>query len=343
MPCHFFSVFPTRLWRSRQQGSGLPEFLVVAGPLIMTALGGIEITHWMFVRQAVGLALAEAARAGSTLHARPQDIASAFEQGLEPFFPPTASATATGRVATAVARTAYRLQGQPWHIQIISPGLAAFADFPASTAKAPHPSGLAAINNAYQPEQHQAALQSGWPQGKGPVSQQTIFDANTLTLQLTWRHLPLLPGMATLMGDALVIQQNMVIEMQSDPLLWPDDPTGRVTRGHIKPHRPVQPDHQDSMGSGLSSGHAPVTSDAGPAGTEHAVSSGQAPLAHQGPGPATEPGNSVPVEYQGTDGADAGAAGDVDDTMCTKISPSLTIPSSERALSSIASVPDFRS
>src|SRR5690606_35608988 len=70
-----------------QQGAGIAEFVIVAIPVLFVTLGTIEIARWFLVRQAVGMALIEAARAGATEHAHPDAITAAFEQALLPLFP----------------------------------------------------------------------------------------------------------------------------------------------------------------------------------------------------------------------------------------------------------------
>ena len=65
------------------------EFLWVVGPLLLTAMGGIEISHVMFIRQAINVALMEAGRAGSTHNAHPAVIAIGFVQALVRLFAPT--------------------------------------------------------------------------------------------------------------------------------------------------------------------------------------------------------------------------------------------------------------
>src|SRR5690606_17461480 len=69
-----------------QTGAGLAEFSVMAVPLLLAGLGAVELAAWLHTRQALSLALLEAARAGVADHARPDGMAAAFEQALLPLF-----------------------------------------------------------------------------------------------------------------------------------------------------------------------------------------------------------------------------------------------------------------
>jgi len=219
----------------RQRGSTLIEFSLAAILLLTLGLGIVETAHWFAVRQAVGLALMQAARTGAVTHARPEAIEREFERGLSPLLAGAASAV---------------LSTPSWRIQINSPYALAFNDFdrlPAALAPAPFP----ALDNDYLAEQHARYLARGWPQGRGPQSGQTIFEANTLTLTLYYPHRPLLastraalrllasavdsgagPGNVNIVWRQgfVVLHRRVSTVMQSHPVLWPDAPSGRVIR-----------------------------------------------------------------------------------------------------------------
>ena len=324
------------------------EFLLVVGPLLLTAMGGIEISHLMFIRQAINVALMEAGRAGSTLNAHPAYIATAFEHALEPLYPPTRTETSEQRVRKAMARHRENYREQPWHIQLITPHSTAFADFSTSDQTVKHASGFTTIDNSYQLEHHQAHISKGWSEGMGPISGQTIFEANTLSLRLTWQYQPLLPGLGMIIGNTLSLEEDVILTMQSHPVLWPDDPLGRVTRQAYRhmtldtleaqptPARltPLSPTSQHTL---------PVESvtdrNTGINDTPHgALDNAEHPLEHNGSIPGPEYPADQTGRYQGE--TDAAVSGD---NICTNTSPPLTIPNSERARSSIASVPDLRS
>jgi len=49
-----------------QGGLGLIGFLATAVPVIWLGLGGVELAHWMQLRQSLSLILMDAARVGAT-------------------------------------------------------------------------------------------------------------------------------------------------------------------------------------------------------------------------------------------------------------------------------------
>ena len=207
------------LLASPSRGMAATEFILVSLPLLLAGLGAFEAAHWNLTRQAASLALLEAARAGSVSQADPAAIEDAFRKALQPLGNPS-----------------QRLpQGQaPWRIDILSPRAAHFTDFPG-----PGRDGTRSIRHAYQDLQHQRALASGRPGGRGSASGDTIFGANTLTLRLDYLHVPLVPGMRSLLrqlgaalpdagfaaqamrrAGTLPIRQTVSVTMQSSPRDW---------------------------------------------------------------------------------------------------------------------------
>src|SRR5690606_32670780 len=102
-------------------------------------------------------------------------------------------------------------------------------------------------HHAYQDLQHQRALASGLPGGRGSASGDTIFGANTLSLRLHYLYVPLVPGMRALLrqlgetlpdagfaaqamrqAGALPIRQTVSVTMQSPAWDWRHG-------GHIMP------------------------------------------------------------------------------------------------------------
>lgn len=324
------------------------EFLWVVGPLLLTAMGGIEISHVMFIRQAINVALMEAGRAGSTHNAHPAQIANAFEHALEPLYPPTKTETSNQRVRKAMARHRDNYRELPWHIQLISPHSKAFADFSSTDPAVKHASGFATINNSYQLEQHQDLSHKGWPEGMGPTSGQTIFEANTLSLRLTWRYQPLLPGLGMIIGNTISLKEDVILTMQSHPVLWPDEAIGRVTRQTYRQN--AQPAFEDppipALVSPLNPGaQNPLPATPSTASDIHikdaptrALENAEHNLEQKESFLSPENAANQSSQYQGE--TEAAVSGD---NICTNISPPLTIPNSERARSSMASVPDFRS
>lgn len=216
----------------------------MAVPLLMAGLGTIEIAQWFYVKQAVSLALLQAGRAGITEHADPKAIESAFEQALLPLYARSSVHSAKESLRRALEQRSEHLSA-PWQIEVLSPMPAAFLDFSDTALSTQYGSGLAAINNNYQFEQNQRKHAQGWPGGRGPHSNQTIYQANTLVLRLTYLHEPALPGMKSLIrmlapgngtygslamarGGYLPLKQEMALNMQSHPVNWPMPSRGKV-------------------------------------------------------------------------------------------------------------------
>ncbi|CAM5197769.1 hypothetical protein CDEF62S_03118 [Castellaniella defragrans] len=219
---------------------GLAGFLFTALPVLWLGLGGVELAHWMQLRQSLSLVLIETARVGATRQADPRPMALAFERGLRTIYP------AEGEPARILAERRRNL-GLPWHIAIQRPTPEAFTDHADPELQGTRAyRGQALIRNEGQPRQHAARMAQGWPQGRGPASGLTIFEANTLRLALQWPHRPLLPGMAALIkglapwaqeprsrqwmaAGYLPFHRQVTVAMQSPPAAWPDLPDGRIT------------------------------------------------------------------------------------------------------------------
>jgi hypothetical protein len=205
---------------------------------MLIALGCMEAVHWYSVRQVVSQALMQAARSGITRHAQPEAIAQAFDQSLLLLFPAVglSSAAFQQQRQYAVHR---RLLGAAWHMQIISPAAKHFAAYADPTLPISRQTGLPAIPNSYQLEQHQRNLITPAPAIAqwAPAGSPTIFQANTLVLRVVYPHSPLLPGIRglfrwlgndqgnvsqrTFAAGFLPIVQELSLPMQSDPVQWP--------------------------------------------------------------------------------------------------------------------------
>jgi len=224
--------------------------LVVSLPvLLMAGLAVIEAAYWHVTRQVLNVALMEAARAGGTGHGYPPTMAVAFMKGLRPL--PTSKAR--------WRRIRYDSGAPAWRIDILSPSPEAYADFGIQglpvrpgvseggaqglgqdTSRGVSATGrLVAIRNDYQAEEHARRLQAGWPEGRGPRSGLTIFQANVLRLRLSYQLPPLTPitraalralapgsgngslsAAAARAGNVLIVQ-DLAIEMQSHAAAWP--------------------------------------------------------------------------------------------------------------------------
>lgn len=227
-----------------QRGAAALSFLLTALPVLMLGLGGIELHNWLWVRQVLGHALLEAGRAASADHARPDTIVAEFEHALRPLY------LTPGSLDRALAQRSLDTGQAPWQIRIRAPARAAFLDHAAPGLRAAGtPDGLQTINHDYQPAQHRRRTAQGWPEGKGPISGQTIFEANTLDIELIWAHEPLIPGIRTLMRafgsevsdyrghvyaqGYLPMLRQLTLTMQSHPVAWPDRTDGKVVHGTV--------------------------------------------------------------------------------------------------------------
>jgi hypothetical protein len=232
--------------RLSQRGVAMLEFLIVALPLLMLGLSGVEFAHWQLTRQAVDHALMEAAREGAVTHGDPLAMRRRFDATLLPLFGGGTTADELAQTAARVAARAAAIEadtGVPaMRLEVLGPGKASFADFADPTLGARF--GRRAINNDYLAEAHAGDVARGWPDGRGPASGVTRFEANLLRLRLTYLHPPLLPGMRTLLqamtGDAehgpggsdtyvaqararagmLTITREFSMLMQSHPVEW---------------------------------------------------------------------------------------------------------------------------
>lgn len=230
----------------KPSGTAATEFLLTAVPLLLAGLGAVEAARWYLVRQAVGQALLEAARAGATRHAEPAAMHESLRQGLLPLHASAATSAGMAIGRQRLDRRSRRLSERyglaPWHLEILSPRRAHFQDF----AVFDPGGGSARIPNSYQAERHHGRIADGSPDGRGTASGETLFEANTLTLRLTYPHPPLVPGLGSLlralgraapaggyagraMRDAglLPIRQEVSVAMQSDVHWWPGSDTGR--------------------------------------------------------------------------------------------------------------------
>jgi hypothetical protein len=258
---HSFQTAPLppqpQLRPAGQSGAGLVEFSIVAVPILLIGLGSIEVAQWLFNKQAVSLALLEAGRAAITSHASPSVIEAAFEKALLPLFVTSQDGGASHRLHKALNQRSQETGTAPWRIEILSPTPGAFLDFSDPTLNIARQTGLAAINNNYLAEQDQRMRDKNGQNGQGPLSGQSILQANTLELRLTYLHEPVLPGMKSLVrmlgsegadyarhamarGGYLPLVQNIRLVMQSHPVNWPLPAHGKVVGpGGLSPTSPI--------------------------------------------------------------------------------------------------------
>lgn len=210
--------------RTRQCGVGALEFTLATLPLLTMGMLVAETAHWHQQRLLLRHALHESARAGSTAGASPAAIHTAFLSSLPTPLRQRMTASAT-----------------QWQLRVISPSTDSHADFDQPDPAQAH---TPVIRHDYQLEQHRTRLEQGWPDGRGPHSGQTIFEANTLHLALDYPHRPWLPGLPTVpirieaqasmqsharhwteQGMASSTGQDAPVPPASVPTHWPDTAT----------------------------------------------------------------------------------------------------------------------
>lgn len=206
------AFFLARSWR-RQRGAAAIEFAVAGSMVLLVGLLGVEAARWQTVRQMAYLALTEAGRAGATAYGHPARIHDSFQEALLPLY----------------ARPDGKPGLTPWRIEVLTPEPRAFREHGRQGLAIPGARGRRAIDNDYQDLQHARR-----PARPGSPS---IFDANTLTLRLTYLHKPWLPPTRALLawlarGDGssyasaalrlglLPIKLTLEIEMHTHPVDW---------------------------------------------------------------------------------------------------------------------------
>ncbi|WP_026350000.1 TadE/TadG family type IV pilus assembly protein [Bordetella sp. FB-8] len=224
---------------SAQCGSALVESAVALGIVLFAGLAALEFAHWQLMRHLAQVALTEAARAGAAGHLRPGLMAQAFEAGMAPRYA-APDGGSRQRLRAAWKRTQARSGLPAWRLWVLQPDRAAYADFGQRGLLLPEDAReQRAIRNDYQAEQH-AGYTARWPQGRGPRSGLTIFEANSLRLRLVYVVEPLVPALRPLLrtlaagaadacarrilaAGALPLRLEMTMDMQSHALTWPAD------------------------------------------------------------------------------------------------------------------------
>lgn len=214
-----------------QRGAAAIEFAVAGAMVLLLGLLGVEAARWQAVRQMTHVALMEAARAGATAHGDPIPMRDAFLHGLLPLYASAHGETGARLELTRVQAELGKSVGlTPWRIEVLGPNARAFREHGGSGMNVPAAPARRTIDNSYQDLQHARRP----PRPGGP----SIFQANTLTLRLTYLHKPwLAPVRAVLAASGrnnasyagvarqhglLPIQIELEIEMHSDPVDWTD-------------------------------------------------------------------------------------------------------------------------
>lgn len=165
------------------KGFSTVEFLIAAIPCLLLSLICFEFTRWYQYKQVLNLALLEASRQAMVKNADFEIIEKTFNTEALPLF---VSKSATKLQKKTYAKN-WKLIGRPWEITVHSPTC--------KDLKKWHDSSLVfalpLINNNYQKEQ--AELKSDT----------SIYDANTLDLELIYPYKPVVPGVQILISTLL--------------------------------------------------------------------------------------------------------------------------------------------
>ena len=250
--------------RQHQRGNSALEFLAGAVPVLLLGFGAVETIHWYSVRGVLDHALLQTARAASTLHANPETITQVFTQSLRPLHPADRHTHRPSLLTRTVSQIEEKTGRAAWEIRIASPDANAFAVHADTALGRSQPNGYPVINNHYQYEQHTRSQALHNTTG----TDQSIYQANTLTLELTYLKQPLLRGVSQLLKifgqrngnysqHALShgywpIKARISVIMQTHPVLWPLPDTGYIQRaGEAPKGNKNKQGMQDSLCTGL--------------------------------------------------------------------------------------------
>lgn len=181
---HRFFAIP----QQRQRGTALIESALSILLLLLVATAVIEFSYWGVVRHLCHRALHDSLRISVSEHGTLQSLEHAFE---------------TLRHSRLT---------QAWSLQITHPDAETLEDFQDPFLSTQQ--GQPVIRNDSQREQHQRFL-TRWPDGKGPISGKTIFEANLLTVELTYHHQLLSPWFRHWLGAATT-RLSLQAAMQTD-------------------------------------------------------------------------------------------------------------------------------
>ena len=148
-------------------GSAMVQWCIAALPLLLLGAISIELSHWHATRQRLTLAVQRAVDAtslsGGTTNVLERHLSLNLASDL--------------RMPMRVCVT-----------DDVGALMADFVDRRLSTDL-----GQRVIRHDHIAAQHRRALSKGWPQGRGPRSRKTIFEANRLNVKITAQFRPLSP------------------------------------------------------------------------------------------------------------------------------------------------------
>lgn len=222
--------------RKRQSGAAVIESTLSILLLWWVATAVVEYSYWGVVRHLCRQALHDSLRSSVSAHGTLQSLEHAFE------------------------KLRHSRLTQAWSLRIIHPDAETLSDFQDPFLSAQQ--GRPVIRNDSQREQHQRFL-TRWPDGKGPVSGKTIFEANILTVELTYHHQLLSPWFRHWLGTAttrLSLQAAMQSDIHGGPTIKSESTGATLFESMVhhddQKHRyPNKPHNSSASGSGT---HMPI-------------------------------------------------------------------------------------
>ena len=172
------------------------ETCLVLIPILIVAGLIFEVMQMNQIKSIARLALYEAGRHASVTHAEPALFEKMFKQHMIAQFVPKGSfASAEDRQHASIKQQKQKTGLPIWKLTVVSPTKESFNDF--ADPKLSKTNKRPTIRHDYMDVQHNLRIKQGWTEGKGPQSRQTIFQANTVKIKLTYFHSPSLPGLKT--------------------------------------------------------------------------------------------------------------------------------------------------
>lgn len=173
-----------RRCRAAERGASLIEFVLVAPLLLFMGLGVVQAALIMHAKSQVNYALFEAARAGTTQHARLEAIEAAFRRGMVGYY---GGGRTPAELSAAFARATRDLAGGALRIEILSPTRESFDDYESPELSAKLGGGHRVIPNLHLDHLRCPRDRAGCANDPATNrSGQTLADANLLKLRVTY-------------------------------------------------------------------------------------------------------------------------------------------------------------
>lgn len=209
------SRLPRRPGASRsgggERGASLVEFVLVTPLLLFMGLGVVQAALLMHAKSQVNYALFEAARAGTTRHARLEDIEAAFRRGMVGYY---GGGRTAAELSAAYARAAADLDGGALRIEILSPTRESFDDYESPELSAKLGAGHRVIPNLHLDHLRCPRDRGGCANDPATNrSGQTLADANLLKLRVTYgippaKQVPLVGPFMNWALDAFLLRED---------------------------------------------------------------------------------------------------------------------------------------